>query len=31
MAGIGASKHGQAEGNTTGAGVNRLSYDSEGF
>jgi hypothetical protein len=31
MAGIGASKHGQAGGNTTGAGVNRLSYDSEGF
>lgn len=31
MAGVGASKHGQAGGNTTGAGVNRLSYDSEGF
>ena len=31
LAGIGASKHGQAGGNTTGAGVNRLSYDSEGF
>ena len=31
MAGVGASKHGQAGGNTTGAGVNRLMYDSEGF
>jgi len=31
MAGIGASKHGAAGGNTTGAGVNRVSYDSEGF
>jgi hypothetical protein len=31
MAGIGASKHGQAGGSTTGAGVNKISYDSEGF
>jgi hypothetical protein len=31
MAGIGASKHGQAGGNTTGAGVNKISFDSEGF
>jgi hypothetical protein len=31
MAGVGKSKHGQAGGNTTGAGVNRVSYDSEGF
>jgi hypothetical protein len=31
MAGIGASKHGSAGGNTTGAGVNKISYDSEGF
>lgn len=31
LAGVGASKHGQAGGNTTGAGVNRVSYDSEGF
>jgi hypothetical protein len=31
MAGIGASKHGQAGGNTTGAGVNKVRYDSEGF
>jgi hypothetical protein len=31
MAGVGASKYGQAGGNTTGAGVNRVSYDSEGF
>jgi hypothetical protein len=31
LAGIGASKHGVAGGNTTGAGVNRVSYDSAGF
>jgi Flp pilus assembly pilin Flp len=31
LAGVGASKHGQAAGNTTGAGVNRVRYDSEGF
>ena len=31
MAGIGASKHGTAGGNTTGAGVNKISYDSGGF
>lgn len=31
MAGIGASRHGKSMGNTTGAGVNRISYDSEGF
>jgi len=31
LAGIGASKHGQAKGNTTGAGVNRVRFDSEGF
>jgi hypothetical protein len=31
LAGIGASKHGQAAGNTTGAGVNKVRYDSEGF
>lgn len=31
LAGIGATKHGQAGGNTTGAGVNRISYDSNGF
>jgi hypothetical protein len=31
LAGIGASKHGGAKGSTTGAGVNRVSYDSEGF
>jgi hypothetical protein len=31
LAGVGASKHGQAGGNTTGAGVNRISYDSRGF
>ena len=31
LAGIGASKHGQSIGNTTGAGVNRISYDSGGF
>jgi hypothetical protein len=31
MAGIGASRHGRSVGNTTGAGVNRISYDSEGF
>jgi hypothetical protein len=31
MAGIGASKHGRAGGNTTGAGVNKISYSSEGF
>ncbi len=31
LAGVGASKHGQAGGNTTGAGVNRISYDSKGF
>jgi hypothetical protein len=31
LAGIGASKHGNAGGNTTGAGVNRVSYDSQGF
>jgi hypothetical protein len=31
MAGIGASKYGAAGGNTTGAGVNRVSFDSEGF
>jgi hypothetical protein len=31
MAGIGASTHGKAMGNTTGAGVNNVRYDSEGF
>ena len=31
IAGIGASRHGQSVGNTTGAGVNRISYDSSGF
>lgn len=31
LAGIGASKHGQAGGNTTGSGVNKVRYDSEGF
>jgi hypothetical protein len=31
MAGIGASQHGTAGGNTTGAGVNRVSYDSKGY
>jgi len=31
LAGIGASKHGQAGGSTTGAGINRIRYDSEGF
>lgn len=31
LAGVGASKHGQAGGNTTGAGVNRISYDSRGY
>jgi hypothetical protein len=31
LAGVGASKHGQAGGNTTGAGVNRISYDSKGY
>jgi hypothetical protein len=31
IAGVGASKHGSSMGNTTGAGVNRISYDSEGF
>ncbi len=31
LAGVGASKHGQAGGNTTGAGVNKISYDSRGF
>ena len=31
LAGIGASKHGQAGGNTTGAGINKISYDSGGF
>ena len=30
MAGVGASKHGSSVGNTTGAGVNKISYDSEG-
>jgi hypothetical protein len=31
LAGIGASKYGAAGGNTTGAGVNRVSFDSEGY
>lgn len=31
IAGVGASRHGQSTGNTTGAGVNRISYDSSGF
>ncbi len=31
MAGIGASKHGTAGGNTTGEGVNKVSYDSKGY
>jgi hypothetical protein len=31
LAGVGASKHGQAGGNTTGAGVNRISYNSGGY
>ncbi len=31
LAGVGASRHGQAGGNTTGSGVNRISYDSRGF
>jgi hypothetical protein len=31
MAGIGATAHGKAGGNTTGAGVNRVSYDSKGY
>jgi hypothetical protein len=31
IAGVGASKHGKSGGSTTGAGVNRVSYDSEGF
>lgn len=31
LAGIGASQKGVAGGNTTGAGVNRVSFDSRGF
>jgi hypothetical protein len=31
LAGIGASQRGVAGGNTTGAGVNRVSFDSRGF
>jgi len=31
LAGIGASKKGVAGGNTTGAGINRVSFDSRGF
>jgi hypothetical protein len=31
LAGVGASKHGQAGGNTTGSGINKISYDSRGF
>ena len=31
LAGIGATKHGQAVGNTTGAGINRIRYDSRGL
>jgi len=31
LAGIGASKYGAAGGNTTGAGVNKVSFDSEGY
>jgi len=31
MAGIGATAHGKAGGNTTGSGVNRVSYDSKGY
>jgi len=31
LAGIGASQHGQAGGNTTGEGINQISYDSRGF
>ena len=31
LAGVGASRHGQAGGNTTGSGINRISYDSRGF
>ena len=30
LAGVGASMHGSSVGNTTGAGVNRISYDSGG-
>lgn len=30
LAGIGASQHGAATGQTTGAGVNKVRYDSEG-
>jgi hypothetical protein len=31
LAGIGASEHGTAGGNTTGAGVNKVSYNSKGY
>jgi len=31
LAGIGASRKGVAGGNTTGAGINRVSFDSRGF
>jgi hypothetical protein len=31
LAGIGATAHGAAGGNTTGAGVNKVSYDSKGY
>lgn len=31
LAGIASTAQGQAMGNTTGAGINRLSFDSKGF
>jgi hypothetical protein len=31
IAGITTTTHGRAIGNTTGAGINRISYDSKGF
>jgi len=31
IAGVGGSTHGRSIGNTTGAGVNTISYDSSGF
>jgi hypothetical protein len=30
LAGIGANEKGQAGGSTTGAGINKITYDSEG-
>jgi len=31
IAGIASTAHGTAKGNTTGAGINRIGYDSKGF